>query len=502
MISSARAYQEKTSYDRHAMGGHPMDWSNQPDPFKRYPGVQGISLPGDPSFPEKRFSEILLGEGEAGPSKTPTLEQVARSLLLSYAHTARARQAGGDFYYRSAPSAGALYPCEIYLGVRRIPGLPPGLYHYAVGEHALIPLRPDAILSDDEMALEPFPGRPVDLVFFITVIFFRSSWKYRDRAYRYHLLDTGHLTEGLALSLKGNGLAFRVEEDFDDEAVNAYLGLDTEREACLCVVRVPGAGVAPVTDTTPPRREWSPVPPSSPVASREVGYPSIQEIHRLTSSVGRSSTGEGGATGRVGLEPGPARGFRQPEAWPEVTDWVQTVWSRRSKRNFVPQEVAGEQTGALLACLETPGGEKGRGTVDSRGTLCVGLLAGPKVQGLDAGFYLLDSLGSSLRPVVSGNFLADMSRACLDQAWLAYGALHFVFLTHFPWLESHWGPRGYRYAMMSAGRMGQRLYLAATAMGLGCCGIGAFYDGEASLLLGLNEDSRLLYLVAVGPVKK
>jgi nitroreductase len=56
--------------------------------------------------------------------------------------------------------------------------------------------------------------------------------------------------------------------------------------------------------------------------------------------------------------------------------------------------------------------------------------------------------------------------------------------------------------MMSAGRLGQRLYLAATALGLGCCGIGAFCDWEAADLLGLNRSSRLLYLVAVGKVKR
>jgi nitroreductase len=39
-------------------------------------------------------------------------------------------------------------------------------------------------------------------------------------------------------------------------------------------------------------------------------------------------------------------------------------------------------------------------------------------------------------------------------------------------------------------------------MGLGCCGIGALYDGEAAEMLELNQSSRLLYLVAVGNVKK
>jgi nitroreductase len=64
------------------------------------------------------------------------------------------------------------------------------------------------------------------------------------------------------------------------------------------------------------------------------------------------------------------------------------------------------------------------------------------------------------------------------------------------------GARGYRYAMFTAGRLGERLYLVATALGLGCCSIGALYDWEATELLGLNDASRLLYRVAVGPVKK
>ena len=56
--------------------------------------------------------------------------------------------------------------------------------------------------------------------------------------------------------------------------------------------------------------------------------------------------------------------------------------------------------------------------------------------------------------------------------------------------------------MLTAGRLGQRIYLGATSLGLGCCGIGAFYDGEAATLLGLNQASAMLYLLAVGPVKR
>ena len=86
--------------------------------------------------------------------------------------------------------------------------------------------------------------------------------------------------------------------------------------------------------------------------------------------------------------------------------------------------------------------------------------------------------------------------------WLANSAIHFLFLSNLALLEGTWGQRGYRYAMMTAGRIGERIYVTSTSLGLGCCGIGAFYDNEASDLIGLNADSRLLYLVSVGKVKR
>jgi nitroreductase len=95
-----------------------------------------------------------------------------------------------------------------------------------------------------------------------------------------------------------------------------------------------------------------------------------------------------------------------------------------------------------------------------------------------------------------------MATICLDQEWLAQANLHFFFAANLDLLEESWGPRGYRYAMLAAGRLGHRIYLSATSFGLGCCGIGAFYDSEAAVLLELSEASAMLYLVAVGPVKK
>ena len=95
-----------------------------------------------------------------------------------------------------------------------------------------------------------------------------------------------------------------------------------------------------------------------------------------------------------------------------------------------------------------------------------------------------------------------MAAACLDQQWLQNAAVHFCFITNLDQLDKNWGARGYQYAMLDAGRIGQRIYLATTALGLGCCGIGALYDFEARTLLSLNQSSVLLYLVAAGPIKR
>lgn len=98
--------------------------------------------------------------------------------------------------------------------------------------------------------------------------------------------------------------------------------------------------------------------------------------------------------------------------------------------------------------------------------------------------------------------MAPMAAACLDQMWLKHAGLHVLFIADIGSLDRAWGARGYRYAMIEAGRLGQQAYLSATALGWGACGIGAIYDWEAAELLNLAPDAVLLYLVAVGPVKK
>ena len=95
---------------------------------------------------------------------------------------------------------------------------------------------------------------------------------------------------------------------------------------------------------------------------------------------------------------------------------------------------------------------------------------------------------------VEGGSYTDLA---LDEK---FAAVQFLFMANLREIDEKTGPRGYRYALMNAGRLGQRLYLGAAALNIGCCGIGALYDAEARDLLFLSSGSALLYLVAVGPL--
>lgn len=123
------------------------------------------------------------------------------------------------------------------------------------------------------------------------------------------------------------------------------------------------------------------------------------------------------------------------------------------------------------------------------------------MEGLAPGLYAFSRDGATLACRQTDVSAWDLARVCLDQAWIGRAAMNFLFVADLAAMESALGARGYRYVMMHAGRVGQRLYMAAQELGLGCCGIGAMYDKEAAALLGLNHGSVLLYAVSAGPVK-
>ncbi len=500
MIKSCRQYHHHTSYQRDRMTPHYLDWQNQPSVFKDYPGVTPISLPSDLSLPEEKLSVLLKSGQEGEKVEKMDVEVLSLILRLAYTLTAKARSAGGDYYFRSVASAGALYPTELYIATHSARGLDDGLYHFAIHRHCLYRIREQDITPHVVRFTQTPNKRVPHLTFFLTAIFFRSAWKYRDRSYRYHLLDTGHLVENLVLALKALKLPFDLCYEFDDGSINQLLGLDETKEVCLAVVHVLGTDTmadAPVEEIGELPKEMG---SASQVAAKEMDYPAVWEFHQASASLIPEAGPEREMHHEMGVVPETWTRAPLPSAWPEIMNYSEALYKRRSRRNFVKEPLNRDHVGALIDSICAEDSAYLTESAEYRRTVALGFLAGD-VEGMEPGFYLLDTTEASLGLVTPGNFMESMAHICLDQQWLANAASHFLFLTNLELMDRTWGARGYRYAMLSAGRMGQRLYMAATAMGMGCCGIGALYDGEAAELLGLNEASRLLYLVAVGPVK-
>jgi SagB-type dehydrogenase family enzyme len=240
---------------------------------------------------------------------------------------------------------------------------------------------------------------------------------------------------------------------------------------------------------------------ASSVARVETKYPAIIRAHDLSSDHFSKDKPTAGVIEHLGLNPGSWSDISRPEPNPEKWNLLDTIQNRRSMRNFSDDPLPKEKMDFLLQAVCSDSSIHSHPDAARSDSIAAGFLTS-NVEGFDDGFHLLDKERAATSVIQKGDLIDAMTKICLGQDWLARSAIHFLFMTNLETLELNWGARGYRYAMMTAGSLGQRLYLSATSMKTGCCGIGAFFDDEASQLLGLNDKSRLLYLVAVGPVKK
>jgi SagB-type dehydrogenase family enzyme len=140
---------------------------------------------------------------------------------------------------RAIPSGGGLYPTELYVLPLEVDGLEPGAYHYDVFAHELsrfvdAPAEPS--LGTACYLGKALPTASVALV--ISACFERQSVKYDERAYRFTLLECGHLAQNLLLVATALGLATLPVGGFNDDDLNRYLRLDGRREAVLYLILI------------------------------------------------------------------------------------------------------------------------------------------------------------------------------------------------------------------------------------------------------------------------
>ena len=205
-------------------------------PQKEYLEAPLVRLPEAPRPPgdvasalEARLSCRAFSEREV------ELAKLACVLRFSYGTFGLVEFADTLYQERPVPSAGGLYPLEIYVLAVGVERLEPGIYHYHPTSHALEQVRARPLSRPYLATL--FMGQPYAAagaaIVVLTAVTERTLVKYGDRGYRYILFEAGHVAQNGQLASAAFGLATLSLGGFFDEEVAALLELEAEEEIPL-----------------------------------------------------------------------------------------------------------------------------------------------------------------------------------------------------------------------------------------------------------------------------
>lgn len=205
---------------------------------KWYPGSEVVALPSVAGAPSTAFWEAALTRRtprSLGSGSVP-ISSLGRILAMSVGVTGSPDEM---HEVRAYPSAGALYPLEIYILARAVSGLSPGTYHYSPSRHSLelVADRP----SDDQIDEAVFlggSGSRAALLVLISAVFFRNLSKYGDRGYRMILLEAGHVGQGVCLASTVEGLGSIPCGGFMDAELNQWIQVDGLEESVMYPIAV------------------------------------------------------------------------------------------------------------------------------------------------------------------------------------------------------------------------------------------------------------------------
>jgi SagB-type dehydrogenase family enzyme len=199
-----------------------------------------LSPPRRPELPlweaiDTRRSQRAFGDEPISGGELSALLQAGYGVTGALDSPARARA----LPLRSVPSGGALYPLELYVGVLRVEGLKPGLYHFDPLQPGLAVLR-TGFAPDEAAALSTYPEivSGCGVIILVAAIFGRTRFKYGLRGYRFALLEAGHVGQNLVLTATALGLGAVPLGGFYDRPTDDFLGLDGVNESTLYTIAI------------------------------------------------------------------------------------------------------------------------------------------------------------------------------------------------------------------------------------------------------------------------
>ncbi|NEO28545.1 MAG: SagB/ThcOx family dehydrogenase, partial [Kamptonema sp. SIO4C4] len=345
--------------------------------------------------------------------------------------------------------------------------------------------------------------------------YYRSAWRYEDRAYRRIFLDTGHLLGNIELAGAINGFRPCLIGGFQDKLMNQLLYLNEEEEGIMTVIPLLDQGNQAPTlpDSLARNSQYFTALPSA--VQRD--YPEIPEGELLGAL--QKATEINSSQPLAPPSPQQAEAstedkynfpfclkvsmYSSPIDWKEeLTELEQTILKRRSTRAYTGADLTLEELQALLHFTYQPQDYFVQG-LDSQPdyfdlSLLETFVAVSGVVGLEEGCYYYAPKVQELRQIRFKNFRRELHYLCLGQD-LGRDAGAVIFHTaDLKRAIAKYGDRVYRYLHMDAGHLGQRLNLAAIRLELGVSGIAGFFDDQVNEVLGIPKDEGVIYISTLG----
>jgi SagB-type dehydrogenase family enzyme len=223
--------------------------------FKTVPSPEpAVVLPKPPSSPLMELIAARHSCRNFAPA-TISLHQLACMLHAGYGITGLRDWPGGLLMFeRAVPSAGGLYPLELYVICNQVEDVKPGLHHLNARDHTLeyiggpLPI-PDVLQG----LLQQGFTRDAAAFIFIAAVLPRTLKKYGPRGYRYLLMEAGHVAQNICLSATELGLATLCLGGFSDHKINSLLRLDGREEVTLYAIALGYSAAAHPSEGPVPR---------------------------------------------------------------------------------------------------------------------------------------------------------------------------------------------------------------------------------------------------------
>lgn len=400
-----------------------LDWQTQPKNFKTYPHFYPRFAIDD--YPELADFNLISGI---------TFEK---------------HYPDGDYLLRTVPSAGGLYPCEVYIQLRGIKGLINGIYHYEPHRRKLALIQEIERDGIESYFPDTKPRRGVS--FLVSAVYFRSSWKYRDRSIRYILLDTGHQLGSIYAALCIMGKESSMEFDFDKFVINEAFGFRDEELALASIYEKQEDRESSSIETTALKQTLPYVAPCDYLESNKF----VEDAYRESALYSDAP---------LAL---PSFFLNVPRE-----QLKEAILQRRSIRAFRGEMITAESFRTIIKNLFDFALSQG---INIYYTL-------HRVTDTSQGLYKNGVLEKE------GDFQERSQYLSLEQKLGSMSAVTFYFTSA--------EVEKYQKTTILSGFIAHIIYLRCELLDIGCSGLGAYYDDETKQFLQSSDN--ILYLLAIG----